>query len=100
MGVCDALLDNKEKVKVNINTFLNSLGPANEELQLDKLKTYLLDQECISQVAISDTYLRTSPPIRQLFITTSDKLQDEITLNISVGKSKLQVENIIRNQGL
>jgi hypothetical protein len=99
---CKALKISEENAKIMLNNYLKTIDKAKDEnYQFQKIKAYFLKQDCIEKVEFGKGYLRTFPPIKQVFLTTNlDQKYRNITVNITLSNSKLNAEKIIINPNL
>lgn len=95
-----ALQLGEEHVKTLLDDYLEKIdGDKDPEIQMKEIEAFLLKQKCIEKTEFAKEYLRTLPPIKQLFITTSSDLKiKDVTINFSVDKKELSVEKIIINR--
>jgi hypothetical protein len=101
-GLCTALQSGEEDVKTILNEYLKKQDSDKDpEIQLKEIEAFLLKQKCIEKTEFAKGYLRTSPPIKQLYITTSPDLKiKDVTINFTVDKKEISVEKIIINRSL
>ncbi len=99
---CAALQSGEEDVEIMLDEYLRKQDSAKDpEIQLKAIEAFLLKQKCIEKTEYAKGYLRTSPPIKQLNITTSPDLKiKDVTINFSVNKKEISLEKIIINRSL
>lgn len=99
---CAALQLGEENIKNLLNDYLKKIdADLDPENQFKQIEVYLLRQNCIEKVEFSRGYLRTSPPIKQVYLTmASDSKIKDVTINISLNNKELSVEKIIINRSL
>ncbi|HSO85246.1 MAG TPA: hypothetical protein VLQ91_01750 [Draconibacterium sp.] len=100
--LCKSLQFGEENVKTLLNDFLGKIDKdKDQESQFKQIEAFLLKQNCIEKVEFAKEYLRTSPPIKQVYLTmaTDSKIKN-VTINISLNNKELSVEKIIVNRSL
>lgn len=95
---CTAFESNDKDLKNIVDTFLNSLNKnLSKEQQFIEIQNWLLKQNCVKEVKITEGYLRTEPPIKKIIVTVNT--QNNVlkkTINISVESDRLTTESIVQ----
>ena len=81
-----------------MDTFLYSLNKnLSKEQQFIEIQNWLLKQNCIKEVKITEGYLRTEPPIKQIIVTVNTQSNVlKKMISISVESNRLKTESIVQ----
>lgn len=95
---CTAFESNDKDLKNIVDTFLYSLNKnLSKEQQFIEIQNWLLKQNCIKEVKITEGYLRTEPPIKQIIVTVNTQSNVlKKMISISVESNRLKTESIVQ----
>jgi len=101
-NLCTAMQESEEKVKTVLNTYLKTLDDKKDvEDKYKEIEAFLLRQNCIEKVEFGRGYLRTLPPIKQVYLTTASESKiKNVIVNITLNNKEISVEKIVINRSL
>ena len=98
---CESIEKKGENLDLIIKDYLNSMQKVeNKSILLNEFEVFLSNQSCLDSVLFAKGFLRTSPPIKQVYLKSNVNFGClEIDINLSIEKNKLRLEKIeVRNR--
>ncbi|WP_339711907.1 hypothetical protein [uncultured Kriegella sp.] len=98
---CEIFGKSQEDLRTNANHLFNQFNSIQDnEMRFLKIKDFLYQQDCVDNVEIGKGYLRTQPPMKQIFITTFvNETLSRYIINVSLGTNRgLVVESMSKQE--